>query len=92
MRLKNWSMFVTTANDFMAPELGIPHLQGNVYDNPKFVDGSFVHTSRIIEIKDMGTYKLATTRSGSEYELYKEDVSAECEKQYPNYYDRLQSL
>jgi len=89
MRLKNWSVFTTTANEFMAPEHGTPHLQGNVYENFRFNDGDFVRTTRIVKIQDMGEYKLATTRSGSEYKLYKEDVSLECEKQFPNYYDRL---
>lgn len=28
-------------------------------------------------------------RSSSRYELHKEDVNKECEKQYPNYYERL---
>jgi len=51
-----------------------------------------VYTSRIIKIQDMGEYKLAITRSGSEYKLYKEDVSVECEKQFTNYYDRLQLM
>jgi len=36
MRLKNWSVFTSTANDFVAPEHGTPHLQGDVYDNPRF--------------------------------------------------------
>ena len=90
MILKNWSVFTTVANEFLPPEAGFPHLQGNVYNNPKFKDGTFVHTSRIVEIRDMGSYKLGITRSGSEYELHKEDVSVKCDKQFPNYYDRLQ--
>lgn len=89
MRLKNWSMYTTRTSDFMAPELGIPHLQGDVYGHPRFEDGDSINTSRIIEIQDKGEYKLAITRSGSEYELHKEDVATECEKQFPNYYNRI---
>lgn len=89
MRLKNWSVYSVPLNDFAAPELSKFYLQGNVYDNPKFPDGTFVSTSRIMEIKNIGEYKVGITRSGSEYELHKEDVDKECEKQYPNYYDKL---
>lgn len=89
MKLKNWSIYSVPLNDFSAPELSKFYLQGNVYGNQKFPDGTFVSTSRIIDIKDMGDYKVGVTRSGSEYELHKEDVDPECEKQYPNYYERL---
>lgn len=89
MKLKNWSVCGVPLNDFTAPELSKFYLQGEVYGNPKFPDGSFVTTSRIIEIKDIGNYKIGLTRSGSEYELHKEDVDKECEKQHPNYYERL---
>jgi hypothetical protein len=82
-------MYSVPLSDFSAPELNKFYLQGDVYGNPKFPDGSFVSTSRIIDIKDMGEYKIGITRSGSEYELHKEDVSTECEKQFPNYYDRF---
>ena len=92
MRLKNWSIYSVPLNDFAAPELSKFYLQGNVYGNPKFQDGSFVTTSRIIEIKDMVDYKIGITRSGSKYELHKEDVDKECEEQFPNYYDRLKTL
>jgi hypothetical protein len=89
VKLKNWSVYGIPLNDFAAPELSKFYLQGNVYGNPKFPDGSFISTSRLLEIKDMGCCKIGVTRSESEYELYKEDVSVECEKQFPNYYDRL---
>ena len=32
----------------------------------------------------------AITRSGSVYELHKEDVDKDAEKQFPNYYERLE--
>ena len=91
MKLKNWSI-ITDVSPFTPPELMHYHLQGNVYGNPKFEDGTNVITSRIIEINDIGDHKEAITRSGSVYELYKEDVDAECEKEYPNYYERLKMV
>lgn len=88
MKLKNWSV-TSNNNGFMAPEMMKFYLQGNVYGHPRFNDGDPVTTSRIIEINDKGDYKECITRSGSVYELYKEDVDSSAEKEYPNYYDRL---
>lgn len=88
MRLKNWSVF-SEDNEYLAPELRSYRLQGNVYGHPKFNDGDPVSTNRIVKITDKGTYKEVVTQSGSVYELYKEDVNTDCEKQFPNYYERL---
>lgn len=94
MKLKNWSIItdINTKPNYVAPEMMHYHfyyLQGNVYDNPKFYDGRNVITSRIMKINDKGDYKEAITKSGSVYELHKEDVAPVCEKQYPSYYERL---
>lgn len=89
MKLKNWSVTSDINEYFIAPEMMHYHLQGNVYGNPKFGDSQFVITSMIVEINDKGDYKEAITRSGSMYELHKEDVDRECEKRFPNYYERL---
>lgn len=89
MILKDWTVFVHNSNEYQAPELGSPRLQGEVYGHPRFVDGTFVHTSTLISIEDMGTHKEAKTMGGSTYILYKENLSKECEKQYPNYYEKL---
>lgn len=89
MRLKNWSITSDIDARFIAPEMMHYHLQGNVYGHPRFGDGYSVITSRIIEINDKGNYKEAITRSGSVYELHKEDVDKEAEKQFQNYYERL---
>ena len=89
MKLKNYSVTSDVDGRFIAPELMHYHLQGNVYGHPRFDDGDPVTTSRIIEINDKGDYKVAITRSGSVYELHKEDVDEEAEKQFPNYYERL---
>lgn len=89
IRLKNWSMYAEGNNEFRPPELWSYHLQGNVYGHPRFNDGDPVNTSRIIDIVDKGDHKEAHTRSGTVYCLYKEDVDPECEKAYPNYYERF---
>lgn len=88
MKLKNWSVF-SKGSDFLPPELQSPHLQGNVYGNERFPDGTYVHTSRIVSIEDKGTHKEATTASGSVYELHKEDVDPAAERQFLGYYERL---
>lgn len=88
MKLKNWSVF-GAGNEFLAPELKTPHLQGNVYGNYRFPDGTYVNTSRIVGIEDKGTHKEVTTASGSVYELHKEDVDPAAERQFPGYYERL---
>ena len=89
IKLKNWSVYMNNHEGFKAPELATYHLQGYVYGHSRFNDGDPVTTSRIVEIRDEGDHKEAVTRSGSVYFLYKEDVNPECEKEYPNSYDRL---
>ena len=89
IRLKNWSVFTKGYNGFTAPELLSYHLQGNVHGHPNFNDGDYINTSRIVDLVDKGDHKEAYTRSGSVYWLYKEDVDLECEKMYPNYYERF---
>lgn len=89
MILKNWAITTDIDERYIAPEMMHYHLQGNVYKHPIFYDGCFVTTSRIVKINDKGDYKEAITRTGSVYELHKEDVDKEAEKQFPNYYERL---
>lgn len=89
MKLKNWSVTSDVDLLYTAPELMHYHLQGDVYGHPRFNDGDPVTTSRIIEINDKGDYKEAITRSGSVYELHKEDVDPRAEEEYSNYYERL---
>ncbi len=90
MRLKNWS--VTVKNRFSAPEIVQYHLQGNVYGHQMFNDGTPVITSMIVKVNDKCDYKEVITRSGSIYELHREDVDKEAEEQFPNYYDRLKLI
>lgn len=88
IRLKNWSVF-SENDDYLAPELRSYRLHGNVFGHPKFNDGDPVSTNNIVEIVDKRTHKEAKTQSGSVYELHKEDVDPECERRYPDYYDRF---
>lgn len=90
MKLNNWSLSGGIGSEFLPPELQTPHLQGDVYGNDRFPDGTYVHTSRIVAIEDKGTHKEAITESGSVYEIYKEDVDPAAEKQFPGYYERLE--
>ena len=89
MRLKNWSATGGFNQDFTAPELKKYYLQGNVYGHPNFKDGDPVITSMIMKINDKGNYKEVITKSGSVYELYKEDVDKYAEEQFPDYYKRF---
>jgi hypothetical protein len=88
MILENWSV-TSNANRYVAPEIMHYYLQGNVFGHPNFEDDTFVVTSRIVEINDKDTYKEVITKSGSVYELYKDNVNKEAEKEYPDYYERL---
>lgn len=78
-RLENWSL--TSGNHSV--ESGITYFQGNVYGHPRFVDGFFIHTTRIVNYEN-GVFE---TKSGSQYVLG--EVDKEYEKLFPNAYQRL---
>jgi len=59
-------------------------LWGNVYDNPKFRDGDFIHTS---ELKGWDVENQAVITRNSRYILG--EPSASYEKQYPDAKNRL---
>lgn len=89
MILKNWSLACSSVDYYKAPELQTIALQGEVYDDPRFPDGTFIATTRVVDVVDYGDYKIAKTRSGSEYRLTKENVNPAAEERYPNYFDKL---
>lgn len=89
IKFKNWFIETKLRNEFQAPELAVSMLIGNVYGHPSFPDGSFIHTSPIVGIQDMGDHKDVITRSGSRYTIFPDDVHPEAEKNFPNYYNRL---
>ena len=83
MKLENWSICTPKVNPFTAPELIPQCLQGNVYGHPRFRDGEFVISSRIVGIKE----NLILTYSGSTYELGEPDPDYEDE--YPDAKSRV---
>jgi len=85
MRLENWSI-VTDASPYTAPELCVPRVRGNVYDNPRFDDGEIIVTSELKAFKGKNTI---ITNSGSHYELGK--VDEEYEKIFPDALNRLKT-
>lgn len=82
MRLENWCI-VSDGDPYLAPEMQKSYLNGKVYGHPRFDEGHYVTTSRIIEVKDGKVH----TRSGSVYELGKVDPSYE--EQFPKALERL---
>jgi len=75
--LENWSLTDKPSDP------SVIYLQGNVYGNPRFSDGFYIHTTRIVAYKD-GVF---TTKSGSQYTLG--EVDKEYEKTYPNATERV---
>ena len=64
-KLKNWAVIGKDWDGYTAPELRKIYLKGQVFDNPKFPDGSVVSTSHIVS----STGKAISTASGSVYFL-----------------------
>jgi hypothetical protein len=70
--LENWLLCFADNIDarYLAPEQISRHIEGNVYHYSKHQDGSFIRTSKIVEICKDGTI---VTESGSVYRLGKPD-------------------
>lgn len=82
--IENWSICTIPSPDPLAPpECSVKILCGDVYNHPKFKDGTYVQTSMTIGVRD----GKILTHSGSMYELG--DVDTEYEEQYPNAKERL---
>ena len=77
-RMENWSC---TSYEHEPEE--VRRLQGNVHDNPKFEDGTFIVSSVLVGIAG----KVATTASGSVYELGEVDPNFKewIKENYPNW-------
>ena len=75
MTLKNWAI-VGEQDPYKAPELQEKRLQGFIYGDSRFEDGSPIQTSRIVSYKwDEDEDKvMAETRSGSHYDLFLSDI------------------
>ena len=81
-RLENWCL-VSINSPYDAPETIDLVLQGEVFNHPRFADGTQVHLSRIVGFKN----EVIKTYSGSEYTLG--NVNEEYEKKFPNAKARL---
>jgi len=68
-RLENWSVISYDDSPYLAPELRITTLQGEIYndENNRFEDGTFISTSRLLELNLEEGYGL--TLSGTRYTL-----------------------
>lgn len=74
--LKNITYFISMTGGL--------HLLGNVYNHPTYDDGTYIHTSRIINYSRVINYEnyeyptencvVCTTKSGSLYTFNKEDI------------------
>lgn len=77
--LKNWNIYNI---------LFYSVAQGNVYGNPKFEDGTFIHTSDILNFNIKEDHLEVETRN-SIYCIYPEDIDTNFEKDNPGYYQEL---
>lgn len=81
MKLENWAMnYAANPAPFKAPEQAHYQLSGEVYGHPRFDDGTFVVTSRVVDVNK--ETEIVETYSGSEYELGV--VHPEYELRYPD--------
>jgi len=83
MRIENWAILYREQDPYLAPELRTNCVGGNVHDNPKFTNGTYIHTS---SIEGKRGNKIVT-HSGSEYELG--EPNPEYEKIYPDARNRV---
>ena len=84
MRLENWAI-VFISDFYTPPEMRRQCLSGEVYGNPKFIDGDHITTSEIVLRPTEND--CVSTASGSLYELG--EVSPAYEAEYPNARKRL---
>lgn len=64
-KMKNWSVVLGSRNYYLAPELDYLALAGEIFDHPKFDDGSYVTTSPIVSSDGLKI----STKSNSVYLL-----------------------
>lgn len=80
--IENWSTYQDNTNEYLAPELRPVILQGNIYHDSRFNDGSFISTSRLIKIDIKNNF---AKTNHTEYVLGEPD--AEFKKLYPYRFD-----
>jgi len=67
VKIENWSLILVNYDPYKAPELQRQNLRGQVYDHPRFKDGTEIVSSYITEM-DLKKGIIAT-HSGTEYSL-----------------------
>lgn len=77
MRIENWSLVVVGKDETQS-------LSGQVFGNPKFNDGQFVTTSRIV---GKNSQNEVITKSGNSYELGQ--IKRDYEAEFPGARNRL---
>lgn len=90
MIIKNWCI-TSNQNGFTSPENLKYYLNGDVYGNIKFKDGTHVSTSSIQSVIELENCKQIYTRN-STYHVFKDEVNLDYEKEYPNAYERLNMI
>lgn len=84
MRIENWAVITPMPNTYIAPETQAPSLGGNVFDHPKFNDGTWITTSSIIGKNNKDEI---LTVNGSSYELGQ--ISKSYEEKFPDARNKL---
>ena len=81
--LKNWSV------GYKGTNLEKVYLSGKVYGHPNFEMGASINTSSIQKIIEDRDFIAAETGSGSQYLIFKDDVSPEFLKNNPDFFERM---
>lgn len=88
-RLTEWRIGFDVS--YLEPQ-DMPCLLGFVCNDIRFEDGCYIKTSRIKKVENCGDHKEVTTKSGTVYDIYKNDVSEPFSKDYPDAYEMLSEL
>jgi len=92
-KLENWALCFNSFDFYTSIERQNISLQGNVYGNPKFEEGKFVITSKVMDL-DIPNRK-AITYSGTRYTLGTPDqewISWLKENKYMKYISEIEKL
>ena len=65
--LENWSIGADPLSPYDAPETAVVRLYGEIYNDDRFTNGTYIHTSRLKTFDS--TTLTATTKSGTIYSL-----------------------
>lgn len=85
--LENWGLAQSPMSLYHAPELAPVMLVGTVTGHPRLRDGAEIRTSPIVDVEEVNGNLVATTQSGTRYELGV--VHPDYERLYPGAVDRI---